>query len=115
MRHILAKHGGAQNPTRISHHDCIRSPITRTLFLLKTTSDTHLKKTLEEFPLLPTPLETQWMREANNIPTLTPTISLKYLYKFILHNITKLKHITHPNGTHLMTNDDFKHYYDTPT
>ena len=70
---------------------------------------------MDKFPLLPTPLETQWMRQARTIPTITPTLFLKYLHKPILHNITKIKHITHPNGTHLMTNDEFKHYYNSPT
>jgi hypothetical protein len=114
-KHILAKHGGLQNLPRISKHDCIRSPITRTLYILQTTSGAHLRSTLEKLPLLPTPLETQWMRQAQNIPTLTPTTSLKYLHKLILHHITELKHITHPNGTQVMTNDEFKYYYDTPT
>ena len=70
---------------------------------------------MDKFPLLPTPLETQWMRQAINIPTITPTLSLKYLHKLILHNITEIKHITHPNGTHLMMNEEFKHYYNSPT
>ena len=55
------------------------------------------------------------MQQAQHSPTLTSTNSLKYLHKLILHNITEIKHITHPNGTHLMTNDEFKHYYTTPT
>lgn len=42
VKYILAKHG-AKNLTCISHHDFIRSPITQTLFLLKTNSGTHLK------------------------------------------------------------------------
>ena len=114
-KYILAKHGGSLNLPRISRQDCIRSPITRTLFLLKTTSGIHLRSKLEKFPLLPTPLETQWIHQTQTIPTLTPATSLKYLHKFIIHNITELKHITHPNGIHLMTNDEFKHYYDTPS
>jgi hypothetical protein len=80
-KHILAKHGGSLNLPRISQHDCIRSPITRILYLLKTTSGTHLRSTLEKFPLRPTSLEIQWMRQAQNIPTLTPTTSLKYLHE----------------------------------
>ena len=101
--------------TRISHHDCTHSPITRTLFLLKTTSGTHLKSTLKAFSLTPTPLETQWMVQASNIPMLTPTLSLKYLHKLVIHNIYELKQITHPNGTHLMSNNEFKHHYHTLT
>lgn len=107
VQYILARHrlgrGVKQNLTRIAHHDCIRTPITLTLVLLKTNSGTHLISMVDKFPLLPTPLETQWMRQARNI------------HKPILHNITELKHITHPNGTHLMTNDEFEHYYNTPT
>lgn len=61
IQHILAKHGGAQNLTHISPHNCTRSPITRFLFLLKKTSGIHLESTLGNFPLTPTPLETQWM------------------------------------------------------
>ena len=114
-KHILAKHGGSLQLPRISHHDCIRSPITQTLFLLKTTSGIHLISKLEKIPLLPTPLETQWICQAHNIPTLTPTTSLKYLHKLVLHNITELKQITYPNETQLMTNNEFKYYYDTPT
>ena len=110
INYILAKHGGSLNLLRITQHDCIRSPITRALYLLKTTSGAHLKSTLQKFPLLPTPLEKQWMQQAQNLPTLTPTTSLKYL-----HNITELKHIIHSNGTQLMTNEDFKTYYVTPT
>ena len=114
-KYILAKHGGSLNLPRISPHDCTRSPITRMLYLLKKTSATHLKSTLEKFPLHPTQLETQWMSQAHHAPTLTPTTSLKYLHKLLTHHITELKHITNLNGTHLMTNDEFKYYYVTPT
>ena len=113
--YILAKHGGSLNLPRITQHDCIRSPITRTLYLLKTTNGAHLKSTLQKFPLLPTPLETQWLQQTQNLPTSTPTTSLKYLHNLILHNITELKHITHSNGTRLMTNDEFKTHYVPPT
>ena len=113
--YIPAKHGGSLNLPRIIQYDCIRSLITRTLYLLKTTSGALLKNTLEKFLLLPTPLETQWMQQTQNISTLIPTTSLKYLHKLILYNIAELKHITHSNGTHLMTNDEFKTYYVTPT
>ena len=115
IQHILAKYGGAQNLTRLSSHDCTRSPITRSLFLLKKTSGAHLKSTLGNFPLTPTPLETQWMQQARTIPTLTPELSLKYLHKLILHNIYEIKHITCPNGTHLMNNEEFKSHYNKPT
>ena len=34
-RYILGKNGGSQNIPRIKKQDCLRSPITRTLFLLR--------------------------------------------------------------------------------
>ena len=114
-KHIVAKHGGSFNLSRVSPHDCIRSPITRTLFLLKTTSGAHLRSTLVKFPLLPTSLETQWMQLSQNIPTLTYTTSLKYLHKLLLRNITDLTQITHPNGTHLLSNEEFQYYHGAPT
>jgi hypothetical protein len=55
------------------------------------------------------------MHQAQSVPTLIPAITLKYLQNLILHNITEIKHITHPNGVHLLTNDEFKHYYEQPT
>ena len=32
---ILAKYGGAQEIPRIKQHDCLRSPTTRTLYLME--------------------------------------------------------------------------------
>ena len=72
--HILAKHGGALNLPRISRHDCIRSPITRTFFLLKTIGGIHLKSKLEKFLLLPTSLETH-MDAPNTIYSNTPPLN----------------------------------------
>ena len=46
-KHILAKHGGSLNISRITQYDRLRSPIIRTLFLLKTISNAHLRSTLE--------------------------------------------------------------------
>lgn len=52
--------------------------------------------------------------QAITIPTLTPTLSLKYLHKLILQNFLESINITHPNGTHSMTSDKFTHYYNAP-
>ena len=53
--------------------------------------------------------------QARTIPTLTPTLSLKYFHKLILQNVLEITHITHPNGTYLMTSDKFTHNYTTPS
>ena len=54
------------------------------------------------------------MLKARNILTLYPTLSLKYLHIWILHNVFELKHITRPNGAHPMV-DEFKQYHNTLT
>ena len=112
---ILAKFGGSKEITRIKYHHCVRSPITRTLFLLKHEAGVHLKSTIDSFLLNPSPLETAWLKEAQNLQGLNPNTSLKLLQKLLLHNIIKLEQITMPNGTTLMNPDDFKIYHSNPT
>jgi hypothetical protein len=112
---ILAIYGGALNIPRLTSHDCIRSPITRTLYLLKTAGGIHLQSTLHNFPLLPTSLETNWLEASTSYPHLSQQFSLKLLKKLLLHHITDLQQIILPNGTHLMDHNDFKTYYDLPT
>ena len=45
IQFILATFGGAKKIPRIKYHHCVRSPITRTLFLLKKEVGVHLKST----------------------------------------------------------------------
>jgi hypothetical protein len=85
---ILATYGGALNIPRLTSHDCIRSPITSTLYLLKTVGGIHLQSTLNNFPLLPTSLETNWLEAATSYPHLSQQFSLKLLNKLLLHRIT---------------------------
>ena len=88
---ILAKFGGSKEISRIKYHHCVRSPITRTLFLLKHEAGVHLKSTINSFLLNPSPLETAWLTEAQNLQGLNPNTSLKLLQKLLLHNIIKLE------------------------
>ena len=63
-----------------------------------------------------TELESEWRAQAiMEIPELTQQISLKLLHKLLAHNIQKIKHISLPNGTRLMSPKDFQTYYKTPT
>ena len=113
---ILAKHGGAKNIPKIKHQDCIRSPTIRTLFLIKKARGAHLRSTMDNFPLKATSLEQMWCHLlATQLPQINPTQTLKFLHKLLLQNIYEIKHITLPNGTNLMTLEDFKHFYVTPT
>jgi hypothetical protein len=115
IHYILAKFGGALNLPRLKPTDCLQSPTTRTLYLLKDVGHIYIKSSLPDFSLNPTPLETQWLEVASNQPFLLPQGSLKLLYKLLLYHITTISHITLPNGTHLMSIPDFKTYYATPT
>jgi hypothetical protein len=115
-QHILAKFGGAIDIPRITHNDCTRSPITRTLYLMKKEGGTHFKSLEANFQLHTTEFEQEWITNATTeLPHLNPKLSLKLLHKLLLHNIHKIKHITLPNGTHLMSHKDFQTYYKTPT
>ena len=54
------------------------------------------------------------------VPCAIPPLQRLYiipipLHKLLLHNIYEIKHITLPNGTNLMTQEDFKNYYIKPT
>ena len=112
---ILAKFGGSKEITRIKYHHCVRSPITRTLFLLKHEAGVHLKSTMDSFLLNPSSLETAWLKEAQNLQGLNPNTSLKLLQKFLLYNIIRLEQIIMPNDTILMSPNDFKIYHSNPT
>jgi hypothetical protein len=101
--YILAKYGGSLHLPRIRYSDCIRSPTTRTLFLLKEDAHVHICSTLPNFLLHPTPLETIWMVAIVDHPFLTPQRTLQFLHKLLLHHIIDIKHLILPNGTHLMS------------
>ena len=69
MQHILSKHGGAQDIPRIKPQDCLRSPTTRTLLLMKTEGGAHLKSIEDNFQLNQTELEREW-RTSTELPHL---------------------------------------------
>jgi hypothetical protein len=113
--YIFAKYGGTLNLPRIRHSDCLRSPTTRTLLLLKQDAHVHIRSMLPNFPLHPTSLEIDWMAATIDHPFLTLQRSLQFLNKLLLYHIIDIKHLTLPNDTHLMSLQDFKLYYAIPT
>ena len=114
IQHILAKHGGAKDIPRIKYQDCIRSPTTRTLFLMKTEGGAYLRSIEVDFQLNKTKLEKEW-RTNTELPYLNPELSLKLLHKLITLNIHSIKQISLPNGTNLMSPEEFKKYSKNPT
>jgi hypothetical protein len=113
--YIFAKNGGAQNIPRITQQACVRSPITRTIFLLKHIAGTHIRNNKDGFILSPTPLETMWLTQARQRPNINIKLCHHLLNKLLIYHITSLSRITLPNGTHLMTHDDFTIYHTKPT
>jgi hypothetical protein len=113
--YIFAKNGGAQNIPRITKQACVKSPISRTLYLLKHVAGTHIRKHQDKFLLSPTPLETEWLTQAHAHPNLNINLCHHFLRKLLLFHITNLSQITLPNGTQLMTPQDFQRYHHKPT
>ena len=113
---ILAKHGGAENIPRIKHQDCIRSSTTRILFLIKKIEGAHLHSQIDNFPLKATPPKQMWCQLLETqLPQINSTQTFKFLHKLLLQNIYEIKHITLPNSIKQLLQEDFKHYYITPT
>jgi hypothetical protein len=77
--YILAKYGGALHIPRLKHQDCIRSLITRTLYLLKTVTRIHLQTIIPNFLLSAIPLETMWLLAIIQFSHITQQYFLKLL------------------------------------
>jgi hypothetical protein len=113
--YIFAKNGGAQNIPRITQQACVRSLTTRTIFLLKHIAGTHIRNNKDGFILSPTPLETMWLTQAHQRSNININLCHHLLNKLFIYHIASLSQITLPNGTHLMTHDDFTTYHTKPT
>jgi hypothetical protein len=113
--YIFAKNGGAQNIPRITQQACVRSPITRTIFLLKHIAGSHIRNNTDGFLLSSTPLETVWLTQARQRPNVNIKLCHHFLNKLLIYHITSLSQIILPNGTNLMTHEDFTTYHSKPT
>ena len=81
---------------------------------MKIEGGAYLKSIETDFHLKKTKLEEKW-RTTTEIPHLNPKLSLKLLHKLISLNIHSVKQISLPNGTHLMSPEEFRKYYKNPT
>ena len=83
---------------------------------MKNEGGTHLKNIETNFQLYKTELEQEWRTQATTVlPQLNIELFLKILHKLLIQNIHKIKHISLPNNTNLMSPKDFQTYYITPT
>ena len=81
---------------------------------MKTEGGAYLKSIETDFHLNKTELEKEW-RTTTELPYLNPKLSLKLFHKFITLNIHSIKQISLPNGTNIMSPEEFKTYYKNPT
>jgi hypothetical protein len=75
----------------------------------------HLQSELDKFPLLPIPLERQWMAATSTHPQYPLQRSLRILNTLLLHHIIDLSQLTLSGGTQFMDQHDFQVYYATST
>jgi len=91
-KYIVAKYGGSLHLPKLKQQACTRSPIARTLFLLKREYEIHVTTTNSAFPLKKTPLEQIWVSQ-QTYTNLTDTAKLeshKYLDKLYTQGITTI-------------------------
>ena len=93
----------------------MRSPTTKTLYLLKYNGLAHIQTDTTTFPHMETPLAIVWLQKANIYPSITPNINCKYLHQSLLLNITTLEQITLLNRTTIMNEKEFKQYHNKIT
>ena len=106
----ISKEALARDVTVLDH-----SPLEH-LFQLKKIGRTHLRSKRDNFSLKASPFEQMWCQLlAIQLPQIYSTQTFKFFYKLLLQNIYEIKHITLPNGTTLMSQEDFKNFYATPT
>ena len=110
---ISATYGGSLHLPKLKQQACSRSPIARTLFLLKKEYEIHVTTNNKNFPIKKTPLEIAW--KTNPIfDTLTDHLKTqfqKYLDKLYTYGITTLPQILNKNKTTILTSEEFRTTY----
>jgi hypothetical protein len=111
----MAKYEGSHHLPRITPGQCLRSPITCTIYLLKKQADIHIESFNPNLPINPTSLEITWITQARDHPDITIHSIHKFLQKLLQYQITSLAQITLPDGLHLMSPIDFQSHYTKPS
>jgi hypothetical protein len=108
----MAKYGGSTTLTHITTTACLHSPTTRTIALLNK-NKTQICSFDKNFYTTYTELEKQWEERQYKLTRLQQKNTQKLLHKLYTCNIYSPKDITMPNGTTLMTPDNFKLQYNS--
>ena len=105
--YIFSLYGGSRNPT-IPTAACLHSPITRSIYLLKTSGRIHFRKYMDGSHITMQLLETKWLSQRLQHPYINLKTSLCYIHRLYLLNITNITQLTQNCGTKLMTIQDIK-------
>ena len=108
--YIFSLHSGSKNPT-IPTAACLHSPTTRTIYLLKNSRRIHFKNYMDGSHITTHPLETKWLAQRIQHPHINMKISLQYIHRLYLLNITNITQLTQKCETKLMTIQDIKRQY----
>ena len=112
-KYITSKYGGSLHLPKLKQHACLRSPIARTLFLLKKEYEIHVTTAIRAFPIKKTPLEEAWKNNPTyaNLTTESKELSQKYLDKFYMYGITTLPQIQNKDMRNILTPSEFQTTY----
>ena len=100
--YIFSLYGDSKNPI-IPTAACLHSPITRSIYLLKTSGRIHLRKYMDGSHITMQPLEKKWLSQRLQHPYINLKTSLRYIHRLYLLNITNITQLIQNCGTKLMT------------
>jgi ribonuclease HI len=112
-KYITAKYRGSLHLPKLKQQACSRSPIARTLFLLKREYEIHVTTTNKAFPVKKTPSEITWRTNPiyHTLSDHSKIQSQKYLDKLYTYGITTLPQILNKTNTSFLTPEEFRITY----
>ena len=112
-KYITARYGGSLHLPKLKQQACSRSPIARTLYLLKKEYEIHITTKNKAFPIKQTQLELAW-RTTPTYASLTENDKIqskKFLDKLYTYGITTLPQIQNKTSKAILTHEEFRTIY----
>ena len=112
-KYITARYGGSLHLPKLKQQACSRSPIARTLYLLKKEYEIHIATANKAFSVKQTQLESTW-KTAPQYASLTESDKLqtqKFLDKLYTYGITTLPQIQNNTNKAILTHEEFRTSY----
>jgi hypothetical protein len=112
-KYITAKYGGSLDLPKLKQQACSKSPIARTLFLLKKEYEIHIATTNKAFSIKQTQLELTWKSTPAyaNLTETSKIQSQKFLDKLYTYGITTLLQIQNTTTNTILTPEEFRTIY----